>query len=73
MKVIFENVLVCDVVTYTYENKEYPKVVVYEKGNLSEIGIDKSLVSDYKKAIGTFVNLNAELSSYDGKNKFKLA
>lgn len=73
MKVTFDNVLVCDVVTYDYKGKKYAKVLVYQQGQLYSIGItddDKELV---KSLIGTYTSFDTEMSSFDGKNKFKLS
>lgn len=72
MKVTFDNVLVCDVVTYSYENKKYPKALVYQKGNLYQIGITNERVKEIMPLIGTFSTFDTEMTSFNGKNKFVL-
>lgn len=72
MKVSFENVLVCDVATYEYKEEKYDKLVVYDKGQLYQIGIPSSMVNDCKSMIAKRSSFNTEMTSFNGKNKFKL-
>lgn len=72
MKVQFDNVLVCDVVKYDYEGKEYFKLLVYQQGQLYSLGIDSAVVDECKALIGTRSSFDTEMKSYDGKNKFKV-
>lgn len=73
MKVVFDKVLVCDVVTYDYKGKKYPKVLVYQQGQLYSISIKYTDVDTVKSLIGTYTSFDTEMTSFDGKNKFKLA
>lgn len=72
MKVTFDNVLVCDVVIYDYKEKKYPKVLVYQQGQLYSISIPDDDKESVKSLIGTYATFDTEMSSFDGKNKFKL-
>lgn len=70
MKVQFDNVLVCDVVKYTYENKPYYKVLVYQNGELFSLGIKPGDVEACKELIGDFCSFDTEMKTFNGKNKF---
>lgn len=72
MKVKFDNVLVCDVVTYDFEGKKFDKLLVYEEGHLHSIGIDSSMKNECFKLIGTRSSFDTEMRSFNGKNKFTL-
>lgn len=72
MQVNFQNVLICDVVVTDYKGKSYAQLLVYSDRQLYRISFDYSLLEEMKKAIGTRQDITAKLSTYDGKNKFKL-
>lgn len=72
MKVTFENVLVCDVDCYTFENKQYYGVVVYQEGKLYRISIPVDKRVEFTKQIGNKITLSANMRVYNGKTKFKL-
>lgn len=74
MQVNFENILICDVVVNDYKGKSYPQLVVYNKTDrqLYRIGFDYSLLDEMKTAVNTQQDITAELTTYQGKNKFKL-
>ena len=71
MKVSFDNCLICDVRKTTFENNSYFSVVVYQDGKLYRVSIPKEAVNTFKEAIGQFFSLDANMSVYDGKAKFK--
>lgn len=73
MKVVFDNVLVCDVRKITFENETYFSLDVYQDGRLYRISIPRDSVKAFKEAIGQTVTLETEMRIYDGKSKFKLA
>lgn len=72
MTVNFENVLVCDVDCYTFDNKQYYGVVVYQDGKLYRISIPSDKRVEFTKQIGTKITLTAVMKVYNGKTKFKL-
>ena len=72
MKVTFENVLICDVDCYTFDNKQYYGVVVYQEGKLYRIAIPVDKRAEFTKQIGSKTTLSAYMRVYNGKTKFKL-
>lgn len=72
MKVTFENVLVCDVDCYTFDNKSYFGLVVYQEGKLYRITIPGEKRMEFVKQIGQKITFSAVMSFYNGKTKFKL-
>ena len=73
MKVVFDNVLVCDVRKITFEDKTYFSLDVYQDGRLYRISIPRESVKTFKEAIGQTITFDTEMIIYDGKSKFKLA
>lgn len=73
MKVVFDNVLICDVRKITFEDKTYFFLDVYQDGKLYRISIPRESIKTFKESIGQTVTLEAEMRIYDGKSKFKLA
>lgn len=75
MKVTFENALLCDVVDFTRDNKTFYGCIVYNRDDRQlyycslpqNVSIDKII-----DLISNMVVCNAEMKTYDGKNKFKL-
>lgn len=72
MKVTFENVLVCDVDCYTFDDKQYYGVIVYQEGKLYRISIPTDKRVEFTQQIGKKVTLTAVMKVYNGKTKFKL-
>lgn len=72
MRVTFDNCLVCDVRKTTFENKTYYSLVVYQDGKLYRISIPQDAVKTFKEVVGQSFSLEANMSVYDGKVKFKL-
>lgn len=72
MKVTFENVLVCDVDCYTFDNKPYYGVIVYQDGKIYRISIPLDKRVEFTKQIGNKVTLTAVMRVFNGKTKFKL-
>lgn len=72
MKVTFENVLVCDVDCYTFDNKQYYGVIVYQDGKLYRISIPTDKRVEFTKQIGNKITVSAVMKVFDGKTKFKL-
>lgn len=72
MNVKFEKVLCCDYVSGEFNNTPYYQMLIYLKGNLYKISIDKAMIEKAKSAIGKRVNISTEMTTYNGKNKFKL-
>lgn len=73
MKVVFDNVLVCDVRKITFEDKTYFSLDVYQDGRLYRISIPRDSVKTFKEAIGQTITFDTEMIIYDGKSKFKIA
>lgn len=73
MKVVFDNVLICDVRKITFEDKTYFSLDVYQDGNLYRISIPKESIKTFKESIGQTVTFETDMTIYDGKSKFKLA
>lgn len=73
MTCIIEHGLVCDIVKYDVENKEYYKLVVYSDTRLVSISIPAETVKNWKECIGQYTDLECTMSTYDGKAKFKIA
>lgn len=73
MKVVFDNVLVCDVRKITFEDKTYFSLDVYQDGRLYRISIPRDSVKTFKEAIGQTITLDTEMRIYDGKSKFRIA
>lgn len=73
MKVVFDNVLVCDVRKITFEDKTYFSLDVYQDGRLYRISIPRDSVKTFKEAIGQTITFDTEMRIYDGKSKFKIA
>lgn len=72
MKVTFDNCLICDVRKIIYEDKTYFSLDVYQDGKLYRVSIPRESVKTFKEAIGQSVSLDATMSVFDGKVKFKL-
>ena len=72
MKVTFDNYRVCDVRKITFEDKTYFSLDVYQDGKLYRVSIPRESVKTFKEAIGQSVSLDATMSVFDGKVKFKL-
>lgn len=72
MKVTFENVLVCDVDCYAFDNMNYYGVVVYQEGKLYRISIPSDKRVEFTKQIGQKITFSAVMKVYNGKSKFKL-
>lgn len=72
MNVKFEKVLCCDLISGEYENKPYYKMLIYLKGKLYKISVDKAMIDKVRGAIGKWVTINTELTTYNDKNRFKL-
>lgn len=72
MNVKFEKVLCCDFVSGEYNGKPYYQILIYLKGQLYKISITEAMIDKAKSVIGKRINVLTEMSSYNGKNKFKL-
>lgn len=72
MKVTFENVLICDVDCYTFNDKSYYGVIVYQEGKLYRISIPADKRVEFTKQIGRKTSFSAIMKVYNGKSKFKL-
>lgn len=72
MKVTFENVLVCDVDCYTFENKSYYGLIVYQDGKLYRISIPSDKRVEFTQQIGKKVTVSSIMRDFNGKTKFKL-
>lgn len=72
MKVTFDNCLICDVRKITFDDKTYYSLDVYQDGKLYRISISPDAVKTFKEAVGQSFSLDANMSVYDGKAKFKL-
>lgn len=73
MTCIIKNGLVCDVVKYDIEDKNYYKLVVYTDGRLVFVSIPAEAVNNWKECIAQYTDLECAMSTYDGKAKFKIA
>lgn len=73
MTCIIEHGLLCDVVKYDVEDKEYYKLVVYSDTRLVFVSIPAESVENWKECIGQYTDLECTMSTYDGKAKFKIA
>ena len=73
MTCIIEHGLVCDIVKYDVEDKEYYKLGVYSETRLVFISIPAETVKNWKDCIGQYTDLECTMSTYDGKAKFKIA
>lgn len=72
MNVTFDNVLLCDVDCYTFDNNQYYFVIVYQDGKLYRISIPSDKGEEFTIQIGQKVSLSAVMKLYNGKIKFKL-
>lgn len=70
MIVTFQNVLVCDVVTYHYDGKDYPRLIIYEHDKLHRIRIPSTI--GYDKKIGERVIVSCDLQVINGKEKLSI-
>lgn len=71
MKVTFENVLICDVDCYTFDDKPYYGVIVYQEGKVYRISIPNDKRVEFTQQIGKKVTLTTVMKVYNGKSKFK--
>ena len=67
----FKRVLVCDVRVTEFEGKDYYSLLIYSDNQLSRISITSGQVELFRKYIGKYISLEAELKIYDGKLKYK--
>lgn len=72
MKVTFENCLICDVRKITFEDKTYFSLDVYQDGKLYRISIPRESAKTFKECVGQSFSIDATMSVFDGKAKFKL-
>lgn len=75
MKVTFSNALCCDVDEVKYDNKLYYSVILYSYDDKSfyRVSIPSDIsVDDVRDLLCHTVYCEARLSTFDGKNKFKL-
>lgn len=72
MQVNFNKCLVCDVVVNDYKGKSYSQLLVYSDRQLYRISFDYSLLDEMKKVVGTRQDITAKLTTYEGKNRFRL-
>lgn len=73
MKCKIEHGLVCDIVKYDVDNKQYYKLVVYSDGRLVFVSIPAESVENWEECISQYTDLECTMSTYDGKAKFKIA
>lgn len=72
MKVLLDQVLVCDVRKTTFEDNTYYSLHVYADGTLFRVSIPKEAVSTFKDSVGQKITLETDMSTFDGKSRFKL-
>lgn len=72
MKVTFDEVLVCDVRKTTFEDNTYYSLLLYSDGTLYRVSIPKEAVSTFKDCVGQKITLETDMSTFDGKSRFKL-
>lgn len=72
MKVLLDQVLVCDVRKTTFEDNTYYSLHVYADGTLYRVSIPKEAVSTFKDSVGQKITLETDMSTFDGKSRFKL-
>lgn len=65
--------LVCDIVKYNFENKDYFKLVVYSDGRLGYISIPADTVKNWRECVGQYTDITCNITIYDGKAKLKIA
>ena len=72
MTVLLDQVLVCDVRKTTFEDNIYYSLHVYADGTLYRVSIPKEEVSTFKDSVGQKITLETDMSTFDGKSRFKL-
>lgn len=72
MKVLLDQVLVCDVRKTTFEDNTYYSLHVYADGTLYRVSIPEEAVSTFKDSVGQKITLETDMSTFDGKSRFKL-
>lgn len=72
MKVTFDEVLVCDVRKATFEDNTYYSLLLYADGTLYRVSISKEAVNTFKDCVGQKITLETDMSTFDGKSRFRL-
>lgn len=72
MRVTFDEVLVCDVRKTTFEDNTYYSLLLYADGTLYRVSISKEAVNTFKDCVGQKITLETDMSTFDGKSRFKL-
>ena len=72
MKVTFDEVLVCDVRKTTFEDNTYYSLLLYADGTLYRVSISKEAVNTFKDCVGQKITLDTDMSTFDGKSRFRL-
>ena len=72
MKVTFDDVLVCDVRKTIFEDNIYYSLHLYSDGTLYRVSIPQEAVNTFKECVGQKISLATEMSTYNGKCRFRL-